>query len=203
MPQAGEQRRTRPARKYRPSERRASAKVRWTRLKKTSVCRVYLCSISMNLKKFSGKNIADFFHTIQFFRVHRSLIKIRNTCHDLLGGTVLKPRWSQYHIDASCLKFFKPGTLDPEPRKKHDPCLDIRNHSLAWDEIGAIKMLRKNPYSLGFFTFLCNFLRHFLSLRTIAQTFLLSISLQLAWLYKGHSGYCFDIPISYPSFRIF
>jgi len=31
------------------------------------------------------------------------LIKIRNVCHNLLGGTVLKPRWSQYHIDASCV----------------------------------------------------------------------------------------------------
>ena len=51
--------------------------------------------------------------------------------------------------------------------------------------------------------FLCNVLRHFLSLRTIAQTFLLSISLQLAWLYKGHSGYCFDISISWASFHAF
>ena len=55
---------------------------------------------------------------------------------------------------------------------------------------------------LAFFTDFGSFLRHFLSLRTIAQTFRLWISLQLLWLYKGHSGYCFDISISWVSFYI-
>jgi len=46
--------------KFRPLERRGSAKNHWRRLKKSSVCRVYLCSISVNSKKFfSVKGIAD------------------------------------------------------------------------------------------------------------------------------------------------
>ena len=52
-------------------------------------------------------------------------------------------------------------------------------------------------YFLAFFTDFGSFLRHFLSLRTIAQDLRLWISLQLLWLYKGHSGYCFDISISW------
>ena len=52
-------------------------------------------------------------------------------------------------------------------------------------------------YFLAFFADLCNFFRHFLSFRTIAQTFLLWSSLQFLWLYKGHSGYCLDISISW------
>ncbi len=43
-----------------------------------------------------------------------------------------------------------------------------------------------------FFLFRCS-RRQALSFRTRAQTFLLSRSLQLTWLYKGHSGYWFDI----------
>ena len=58
-------------------------------------------------------------------------------------------------------------------------------------------------YFLAFFADLCNFLRHFLSSRTIAQTFGLWSSLQLRWLYKGHSGYCFDISIFWDCFRTF
>jgi hypothetical protein len=58
-------------------------------------------------------------------------------------------------------------------------------------------------YFFTFFADLCNFLRHFLSLRTIAQSFGLLNSLQFWWLYKGHSGYCFDISISWVFFRIF
>ena len=57
-------------------------------------------------------------------------------------------------------------------------------------------------YFLAFFTDFGSFLRHFLSLRTIAQTFRLSISLQFLWLYKGYSGYCFDISISWACFYI-
>ena len=45
---------------------------------------------------------------------------------------------------------------------------------------------------LGFFDFR-NFLRQVLSFLTRAQTFGLSISLQLRWLYRGHSGCCSDI----------
>ena len=57
-------------------------------------------------------------------------------------------------------------------------------------------------YFLGFFTDFGSFLWHFLSLRTIAQDLRLWSSLQLLWLYKGHSGYCFDIFISWICFYI-
>lgn len=54
-------------------------------------------------------------------------------------------------------------------------------------------LLYRRVFFCALFLVFENSLRQVLSFRTIAQTFLLWSSLQLSWLYCGHSGWCFDI----------
>ncbi len=56
--------------------------------------------------------------------------------------------------------------------------------------------------AVNWFDLLYSFLRQALSFRKIAHTFGLCSSLQVLWLYSGHSGYRFDIFIWF-SFRAF
>jgi len=65
----------------------------------------------------------------------------------------------------------------------------IFSPSLTLDKL---KRFETGSFIYFFTLFFAFFLTQSLSSLTIAQSMGFSYSLQFAWLYKGHSGYCFD-----------